>query len=770
MKTSWKTFICTAALAICAALQAATVTWTGASTTDATAWAEGDNWDTQSVPASGDEVVFPASETAVTINIAEQVSPSKVTVNGGDYTFTGAAIACGSSGAFNVDAGTVTLNNAVPDTIYTIASGATLVLKKNFKSPTTWRQNFKGSGNLVLDNMSFEMSSNNAYDAAISGFSGHLRLQNATLTGTGNSSARSITGSGTLTLAGGTITGKHNDNKIGNTAVSVVAGTKTTINGNIAALDLSKFTVVKESGTTLDGSEDYTVIETTKSYTGTMSVSSELAADNWTVRVEESSGTTSFILYQTRGDVTWNGGNGEWSGATAWTVNGSAGAFAENDTVFFPATDEGVTNTITVTGTVKPGSVVVRGNYVFTGTGTIDISSITVESGSFGFGSPSVYAGALSVASGASVVVDVGEGNAITVGSLTEASTDNYTYINSGTATFSNYPRHHVRIATDAAVVVNQSLSSGSTWFQWFTGSGTLIVDGATLDYSTNGNYGSMVSAFSGDITAKNGAAFSITSNGSQQNQLGHGVFTFAGATVTRSSNNSTINNTAYKIVAGTSNTMAGLGLDLSKTTIVAGDDELDKKHEGGYTVLTANTALANTGSLTLADDLKSDWTASVVETDSDEDGTVDTYSIVLTAKPTGFIITIAGNRVDLSEDAGLTAWLDASSYTPTEENELATANANGISPLAAYLLGYASYNAESAAPAMTAAVSGNSFTLAYDLTGETRTVDGIELSYAIESSDNIAFTDAASHSGATLAFASAGLYNKLVASIAATE
>ena len=74
----------------------------------------------------------------------------------------------------------------------------------------------------------------------------------------------------------------------------------------------------------------------------------------------------------------------------------------------------------------------------------------------------------------------------------------------------------------------------------------------------------------------------------------------------------------------------------------------------------------------------------------------------------------------------------------------------------------------------MTAAVSGDSFTLAYDLTGKITpppTVDGVTLSYAIKSSDDPTFSgDVTTTASTSLAFADAGLYNRLVASIAAAQ
>ena len=93
---------------------------------------------------------------------------------------------------------------------------------------------------------------------------------------------------------------------------------------------------------------------------------------------------------------------------------------------------------------------------------------------------------------------------------------------------------------------------------------------------------------------------------------------------------------------------------------------------------------------------------------------------------------------------------------------------ASGIAPLEAYILGY---DTATPTPALGAEVSGE--TITFNFAGTTpRTINGLDVSYKVQkSSDNSTWTDATTTptaTGATLAIANAGLYNRLVARIAA--
>lgn len=149
----------------------------------------------------------------------------------------------------------------------------------------------------------------------------------------------------------------------------------------------------------------------------------------------------------------------------------------------------------------------------------------------------------------------------------------------------------------------------------------------------------------------------------------------------------------------------------------------------------------------------------------------------VLTAcyvKP-GFVIVVGGSKVPLDDDSDLTTWLSASGVdaaSATEEDFLVKQNAKGISPLAAYLLGYDAYSEATQPPALTATVTTDGFAIAYDLAGKTtRTIDGLVFQYGIEkSTDRRTWTvvDETKTTGTsvTLKPDDAGLYNRLVATV----
>ena len=180
------------------------------------------------------------------------------------------------------------------------------------------------------------------------------------------------------------------------------------------------------------------------------------------------------------------------------------------------------------------------------------------------------------------------------------------------------------------------------------------------------------------------------------------------------------------------------------------------------YTILTAGSGSSGTASV----EVDTPPSAGVWSTKW-EGSTLKAYYV----KP-GFVITIADAKVTLDNDSGLTTWIasgnvDCSPDSAETNDYLATQNSKGISPLAAYMLGYETYSDSTEAPTMTASVTGDSFSLAYDLSGKTaHEVTGIVLSYSIESADNAAFTGSTTSSGTTLAFASAGTFNRLVANI----
>ena len=297
-------------------------------------------------------------------------------------------------------------------------------------------------------------------------------------------------------------------------------------------------------------------------------------------------------------------------------------------------------------------------------------------------------------------------------------------------------------------------------------GTGTWTLDGNNLAHKS----GTTVSAgrlnintatgwTSSAITVKNGATLGGTGT------VPTAVTVEAGGTIAGSL---TLSGGVTFSGAGTVEVAAGESIT---TTSVIDASTLTVKLTGTltegteYTILTAGSG--STGK------------ATVVVDDPPENGAWRTRWDGTTLKAyyvgPGFIIRIADSKVTLDQETELTTWLTNNSVnaaSATEEDYLATTNSKGISPLAAYLLGYTEYSNTTDAPTMTASVLGDSFTLAYDLTGKTTplpTISGIGLSYAIESSSDPAFASSVTTTdGTTLAFASAGLYNRLVANIVA--
>ena len=97
---------------------------------------------------------------------------------------------------------------------------------------------------------------------------------------------------------------------------------------------------------------------------------------------------------------------------------------------------------------------------------------------------------------------------------------------------------------------------------------------------------------------------------------------------------------------------------------------------------------------------------------------------------------------------------------------------ANGIAPLEAYLLGY---DSATPTPTLGAEIAGD--TITFNFAGTTpRSINGLGVSYEIESRNSTTAdwsaneNDTPTETGATLTFANAGLYNRLVAKIVAAD
>lgn len=140
-----------------------------------------------------------------------------------------------------------------------------------------------------------------------------------------------------------------------------------------------------------------------------------------------------------------------------------------------------------------------------------------------------------------------------------------------------------------------------------------------------------------------------------------------------------------------------------------------------------------------------------------------------------GMVIQIAGDDVELDDDSEFSTWLANNSVVPAEVDGLLAANARGLSPLAAYLLGYDEYSASTAAPTVTNAMEYATFHFDYNLGGKTRrTLENATLEYsAIATNDATAAVEdwetvAPPHinPGVELYIGNAGLYNKLTANL----
>ena len=350
-------------------------------------------------------------------------------------------------------------------------------------------------------------------------------------------------------------------------------------------------------------------------------------------------------------------------------------------------------------------------------------------------------------------------------------SKDNKLYVSGGSdKTFGS-------LATEVATPTNAYLLANSATTLVKTGSkSSSIYSGALCDYGsnvlsvekvgedttwtltgTNHNFSGTFTVTAGKVVFANTEAVALGS------QVVVGANGTIGGSGTITSPVSFTSGGKVEVAAGAANTLTFSGDIDASTLTVKLTGELDTDTE--YTILTAGSGSSGRATVEVDDSpSKGVWRTKWDGT------TLKAYYV-----GPGFVIRIAGVPVPLDDDSGLTTWLVENSVnaaSATEENFLATQNAKGISPLGAYLLGYTSYSDSTSAPTLTASISGDSFSLAYDLTGKTTsppTIGGIALSYAIQSSSDPAFASSVTTTeGTTLAFASAGLYNKLVANIVA--
>ena len=142
-----------------------------------------------------------------------------------------------------------------------------------------------------------------------------------------------------------------------------------------------------------------------------------------------------------------------------------------------------------------------------------------------------------------------------------------------------------------------------------------------------------------------------------------------------------------------------------------------------------------------------------------------------------GFVISIASADVTIDENDSFNSWLSSNGYDISTESGITAvqtalvtkSETTGMSPLEAYVLGY---DDKGATPNIAATPTATGFTLTFD-SHTPNALSGIGVTYSVKkSSDNSVWSDATTTSAGSgavsLAFDDAGLYNKLVATIAA--
>lgn len=126
-------------------------------------------------------------------------------------------------------------------------------------------------------------------------------------------------------------------------------------------------------------------------------------------------------------------------------------------------------------------------------------------------------------------------------------------------------------------------------------------------------------------------------------------------------------------------------------------------------------------------------WTITTGTTTVDAT-TYKTLKAVRTA--CGFMIIIAGETEATLEDQEFGEWVNEVDYTPAS-GYFSDKNGNGLSPIVAYMLGYPTYDDESAAT-LEATNDGDGFTLNLVAEGETKYVKGYMLKTSIEQSSDL--------------------------------
>lgn len=366
--------------------------------------------------------------------------------------------------------------------------------------------------------------------------------------------------------------------------------------------------------------------------------------------------TTTFSKVWKEGVIVWNGAAGaSWGVAGNWLVKGAAATEipAATDTVIFPAHIDDA-KSVVVASAVQPAAMIVSGKYAFSGEGAINLASVTIkDSAEFGIAAANVYAGAIARPANetnACIRIAVGAGNTYTLGELTGPwlanGSSSTLYIDSGSVLCTKPYRIATVVAAGAILTVQGNFGTGnssliSSYYPWFKGGeGDLILDGVTLNMKDRGDYGSVLSSFTGTLTLTNNTAITFSSNGNKTpaKALGAGKVVLAGCSLGGGKDTDyTYANTSIEVVAGTVNTCnSNFPLPLDKVVVTGGSAEMTKAQR---TVLTTTKGSLTTGA-TISDGTKAlGWKVRTV-THYEEDGeTVKNYTVEL--YKSGFVMFV---------------------------------------------------------------------------------------------------------------------------------
>lgn len=232
---------------------ALSLVWTGTDGTNPTHWDinTSTNWQ-DGVPSpqkyfDGDNVTFNSVGATKTINLAATLTPGSVTVDtsAGNYTFGGTGLIAGTgtltksgagtlfitnantySGSTTISAGAVQLNDGGRLGTGAITNDGSIVVN-NVATQLTMANAIGGAGQITKQNAgTLQLTGDSTYSGGTTLSAGLLQVGSANLAG----NATTALGTGTLTLAGGTLQNIANM-QLPN-PISVTASTATTLSGN----------------------------------------------------------------------------------------------------------------------------------------------------------------------------------------------------------------------------------------------------------------------------------------------------------------------------------------------------------------------------------------------------------------------------------------------------------------------------------------------------------------------------------------------------------